>query len=581
MRKRIELLASSLLLLGTPAVAQPVPNPVPPTDGDQILVTGRRGELSNWRMAETSHLVVVSNGSESELIRIARNLERLHFLLAGLLGQPDTVDDKVKLRITLIGDVAQFQAMDLRASRWQQGPFAEEFQSLRYYDPREDGAVLATTRVDQKVVLEQGVSMEVVSGILRSNPSIQNIAPPSPISGFGASALEGLSDTSDLANGVNQQAFSLPADYLLYSSYAQHFLTSYFPAAYPRWYVDGFGQMFATLETRGNTVLEYGRSPVGTSATLGRFADYPLKRVLDGSYLAEKPSRTHWTPTHAWLLTHFLFFSDKRRPQLNRYLLAHANGATPEEAGAAFGDLDELARELRRYYRGKKPYEQIKYPAERSEEPLVRRLTRSEAAFVAGRLELGSRVELAGVSPNAGRWLARLREDAARYPAEPEAQLLLSEAECRSGHAAECLSAAERTLVLRPNESAALAWKGMALTQLAAGRPDAERQAMLRGAQVAVGAANKADTNAVLPLLAYHRLMSAQVQPAPALAVDALAGALARVPNAPATRVALGAEMVARGADGEARRTLMPVAFGPWISPERAKARELLKRAEP
>lgn len=597
MAKFRNVLPLSLLLLATAAGAQSQPTPAPAMDQDSVVVTGRRTQPSNWRLAETSHLLVVSNGSESELIRISRNLERLHFLLSGLLGRADKEDFTAKLRVTLIGNVAQFEAMDLRAMRWQQGPYPEEFRGLRYYDPRDDGAILATTRVDQKVVLEQGVGMEVLSGIIRSNPQMQDLSSQPGMAGFGASALMGLSASSDLAGGINQKAFALPADYLLYSSFAQHYLTTYFPAAYPRWYVDGIGQMFATMETRGDTQLEYGRAPIGTSATLNRYADYPLKRVLDGTYLQEKQSSTRWTPTHAWLLTHFLFFSDTRRPQLNRYLVAFANGAPPSEAAAVFGDLDELARELRQYYRGKKPFERMTHPAERSEEPIVRRLTKGEAAFVNGRLELGSRVEIpgppSGVDPQTtekinkarstalqarDRWLAQLRQDAARYSGEREAQLLLTEAECRSGNASECLSAAERTLALAPQDSAALAWKGIALTQLATGHAGPERDTMLRNARSAIAQANRADTNAVLPLLAYYRLFSNQSGPAPALAVDALAGAMARVPNAPATRVALGDELATRGAEDQARRTLLPVAAGAWSSPEQEKARELLKR---
>ena len=63
--------------------------------------------------------------------------------------------------------------------------------------------------------------------------------------------------------------------------------------------------------------------------------------------------------------------------------------------------------------------------------------------------------------------LAELRQDASRYATEPELQLLLAEAECRSGNNAECIAATDRTLGLAPQSSPALAWKGLALARQA------------------------------------------------------------------------------------------------------------------
>jgi hypothetical protein len=589
------LLSLLPLLLASQAVAQAAPQR--PADEQELVVEGRRAELSSWREAETPHVVVISNGSESELVRVARNLERLHFLLSGLLGMAGKTDDTVKLRVTLVGDTAEFEGMGLRNVRWQQGPYAADFQPLRYYDPREDGAVLATSRIDQKVVLDQGVSLQSLSTVIQSVAAAGD-AGAAAQSGIGSSALVGLSNSSDLVGSANEKSFALPSDHLLYAAYAQHFLTTYFPAAYPRWYLDGFGQVFASMAARGDTQLEFGRAPIGTSATLSKYGDYPIERLLNGTYLEEKPSRTRWTPAHAWLLTHFLFFSDTRRPQLNRYLLGYANGASAAEAMSAFGDLKELAQELRRYYRAKKPFERITYPAAQADEPVVRRLSKGQAAFVKGRLELGSRLEIPA-APQAkvdadtaakmnkarndalaerDRWLDRLRLDAQRYPAEREAQLLLTEAECRIGNTARCLAGADRALALAPNDGAAQAWKGIGMAQEAASLTGEPRQAKLRAARAVIAKANRADTNAVLPLLAYYRSYAGAESPAPALAVDAMAGVVARVPNAPGPRVTLGSELAAHKASEEARRTLRPVAAGGWDAPERAKAREILQQ---
>jgi hypothetical protein len=598
-RNLMELGLAATLLCAAPSQAQ-VPTPTPPAS--DIVVTGTRDAPSRWREAETSHVVVLSDGAEAELVRITRNLERLHFLLSLLTGRGFAADDALKLRVTLIGDPTAFTTMQLGNRRWQQGPFAPPFMIWRYYDPREDGAVMAATRIDQKVVVDRGTPAADLQQIIRDvAPPQAPGSPPDPTAGTIGGALPiGLAGSGDLASATpGERAFLQPAEHGLYAGFAQHFLLTYSPAAYPRWYLDGFGQVFSTLVVQGDGALEYGRAPQGAAPILDRYGAYPLDRVLDGRYLREGHSR--WTPVHAWLLTHYLFFSEERRPQLRRFLAATGAGTPPVEAAkAAFGDLGVLTRELRTYHGAKKPYERVSYPADRNEEPVLRRLSQGQAAFVQGRLELGSRVELppepaAAIAPEVAepmrraraaavtardRWLAGLRRDAARYPADADAQLLLAEAECRSGNAGPCAAAADRALARRAGDARSLAWRGEALAMAAASAPVAERAGQLTAARRAIAAANRADTEAVLPLLAYHRSFTRVGETAPAVAIDGLAKALAQVPAAPATRLALGTEYAARDATAEAQRILQPVARGGYDTPERPQAAAVLARAE-
>jgi len=72
----------AMALIPVGVQAQSVPN----ADSD-VVVTGVRSKLSNWRQAETSHVILLSDGSEAELVRLARNLEWLHFLLSNLMGR--------------------------------------------------------------------------------------------------------------------------------------------------------------------------------------------------------------------------------------------------------------------------------------------------------------------------------------------------------------------------------------------------------------------------------------------------------------------------------------------------------------
>ncbi len=53
--------------------------------------------------------------------------------------------------------------MRLKNTRSQPGPYAQVFRNARYYDPREDGAVLAASRYDQKALLEPG---QMLAGLI-------------------------------------------------------------------------------------------------------------------------------------------------------------------------------------------------------------------------------------------------------------------------------------------------------------------------------------------------------------------------------------------------------------------------------
>ena len=569
-----------------------------------VVVTGVRSRMSGWRQAETEHVVLLSDGGQEELVRLARNLERLHFLLSGLLGREADQDDKVKIRITMIGEVAQFDTLDLRNRRWQQGPYNDLFSIGHYYDPRDDGAVMASIRADQRVVVEHTpVNASTVTSMLgsmalqQSDPQLQQDL----VAAAGNIYLNaGMRGPHDLSVTFGEKAMPMSEESLLYAGYAQHFLLTYFPAAYPRWYLDGFGQIFATMTVKGDNSIEFGRIPDGTSAVMQEFGAYPLKDVLDDSYLSQSPKKTGWTPIHAWMLTHFLFFSDKRRPQLNQYLAARAKGADAATAAQVFGDQKELAKELSHYFYTRKPYLRIGYNGSKIEQPIVRRLRESEAAFVMGRLELGARVEIPP-APDADtpadkakamakarddalrqrdKWLARLHQDAARWPHELEAQLLLAEAECRSGHAAECLAAARSAGGLAPNDPRPMVWAGLAMVQQAAAAPQADRASLIAAARAQIVKANQIDQDAVGPLKAYYASFADVGQAPREEAVDGLGKAVALVPAAPGNRLDLATALTARGEGDLAKRVIMPVVAGPYDSPEKAPALSLLKQID-
>jgi hypothetical protein len=589
-------LPAAALLSGAGAWAQstPAPAPAPPPQSEDrsIVVTGQRPDgdksipMSDWRVAETDHVLVYAKGDDARLEGFAANLERLHFLLSVLLNRVDREDDALKIKVTLIGDSADFDQLDLYNLRWQRGPYPDAFEAQYHYDPREDGAVLATTNVDQKIVFQQGTDLAALGGLV-ADPDTGQV-------GQRYASANG----SVQGQKINEVTSTMSAMGRIYAGFAQHYLMTYFPAAYPRWYLDGFGEMFATMVVRSDGAIEYGHPPQNFRQNVVYYGRYPVGDVLSGRYLNDKRSIPAWNPYQAWAMVHLMFFSEEWKQPLSRYLAAVARGAAPAEAAKALGDVAKLQKEVGGYYGRKVPFEVMTYPAGRIGEPVLRRLTKAQAELVRGRLIMGARVTIppplpAGSDPQAAdkrlklrakaiaqqaSWLAGLRRDAGQAAASPEAQLLLAEAECRIGNPRECLAAADRALALAPGAPQALAWKGVALAGEAAAGPAEERAAKMKVARGFLVRANRADTEAVVPLIGYYRSFADSGEDAPDAAFAGLMKAGDGVPAAPSTRLLLGEEMARRGDSKAARQTLRPVTDGAYDSPEKPKAQDVLKR---
>jgi hypothetical protein len=573
LRRLLFVLGLGASLAAHAQLAAPVKNSAPVKNDDStVTVTGTKAreskvEMSNWRMAETPHVVVFSQDDEKELRFTAHNLEKLHFLLSVLFGRVDAPDETIKIAVMMIGDAAGFEQLRLTDLRWQYGPFPQRFAKTIYYDPREEGSVLATTKDGVNLILRPSL------GRPTNRNCYDGYRGPLPSAGPSRAP-------------INELAFCQSAESRLYASFAQNYLMTYFPAAYPRWFLQGFGEIFATMKA-GDDFVEYGQRPPGFSQVMEfyQYNYYPVTDILDGRYLS---GRRAWTPYHAWRLVHLLYFSEEWKPRLQNYLGAIARGDDPKSAASAFGDPAQLQRAVTTY-RGRKllGFERMDFPAERAPEPTVRRMTRAEAGLIRGRLELGARIEVPAEDGPARTaalerrtaWLARLRENARQFPKLIEHQLLLAEAECRSGNPQECLAAAERAIAQSPKDATALVWKGMALAQLAVRAPTTERPRRLKDARSFIVKANRLDPEGILPLIAYYNSFATAGGQASNMAVEGLAKVVHSSPAAPSSRLKLGEEFIKRDLKDAARDMLLPVAKGPFATPEQPAAAALLPKA--
>ncbi len=514
---------------------------------EQIVVEARREGRSGWKRAESEHVLMFSDGGEAEIRRAATDVERLHQLMVRLYGPDMQAGETAKLRIILIDSVPAYRAMALRDLRAEEGPYVPPFAGQRYYDPREDGAVLILPRADQVIDLDTSKARDAFCDEM------------------GPDLLLAQKTCAEVTNRPAPAA--RPWEAVLFSAYAQHFVLTYLPAGYPRWYLDGVGALFSTVKMRRNGALDYAKVSLANRQVFRSYGSLNAADVLTGRYLEAPSGQMEWTPFHAALLAHFFVYSDlkpERRTQFARYMTAVHRGVPMAEAAGVFGDMRKLRREISSYAnRDGLTYARTEPGGDPVQEPSMTTLSLASAAMLEASIGLPSR-GAAGVGGY-----------------DSEAALLFAESECRSHRYQACLAAADSILEQAPDDPGALGWRGVALTGTALAGEAGARPDGLRRARVALERAIARDGDAPLPLIAYFESYAKAGERVPEEAMAAMAKAIRLVPAAPASRLALGTELVRQGQPDLARKLLYPVLFGPYESPERNAARTMLAAPGP
>lgn len=349
--------------------------------------------------------------------------------------------------------------------------------------------------------------------------------------------------------------FDLDAEEVLFHEYTHHFMLSNFAdAAFPKWFVEGFAEFFATVQMRPDGAIWVGTPPLYRAYAFAHGTPVSVARLVGGD--ADDSDEAIYA--QGWLLTHMLHFDRTRKGQLGAYMDAINEGRSPKQAAEAFGDARQLERDLGRYMRDKLSYVSIPATAVPVATVRVRPLTRGEAAVMDVRIR-----SKRGVNRKAAlALLPAARRAAAPFPADPAAQVALAEAEYDAGNYPLAEAAARRTIAADPKSVDGHVYLGMArMAQAAAGKvTDAKTWRDIRQSFLA---ANAIDTEDPEPLMLFYNSFHAAGQEPTDNAMDALIRAHQLGPQDTGLRMTTAAMLMRDDRGPAARQMLAPIAYAP------------------
>jgi hypothetical protein len=471
-----------------------------------------------WLEATTRHFRVYGQGGEAELRRFATQLEQYDTVLRRLNGLESEREDEGAPRLSI-------------------------------YILRDRGAVVRSMNSRSSYIY--GYYDQVAAGAFA-------VVPEKAESG----------------------QFALTPQIILFHEYAHHFMLQNFPAFYSPWFVEGFAEFNSTIGFTKDGKVTVGNIAMHRLPQLQLDWGPPLTRLIEPGTRPLTDSETTELYGRAWLLVHYLTVSHNRTGQLRTYLNARADGADEEAAfqTAFHATPKQIDTELIQYYNiGRLGYLRMNAPpppadlkiapvspAKAATFPLLLRLRhlQDEEQIVDGH-----------PTPAAASLSADVRRGAADYPADADMQELVAETAMLVGDAPAAGAAAETVLRADPGNARALLVRAqLALAQVKKGGD----VAALRAARRLVGAANHADPNDPLPLIAYYRSFEAFGETPPPLAVQGLARAEDLAPQDDGVRILLARQYAHDRRFAEAADLLRPIAFAPHASAGRDIAQKLL-----
>lgn len=458
---------------------------------------------AEWWEAETAHFVVKSRASEDEAREYALELEQFDRTLRILQGMPLEGED--------IG------------------------------------------RANKPTVYRFGFSKDIAMLIGSSRSGVAGFFIPRAGASVGFAPVKSAKTRGKMAASMREDSRTeLDPRSVLLHEYTHYFMMQHFPGAYPRWYVEGFAELMATMRVNENGSFHIGDPPQYRAYQIFQMRDFPLDEMLDPDYrLTGVDGLQHYAT--GWLLTHYLSFNTERLEQLRGYLKAIAQGENGLVAARReFGDLDKLQAELRRYKNG--PFPGFDLTTEAAPPTVkLRALTAVEEDTIRAEMRLarGARNER-----DAEDLVGDLRGAIATHGSTPHLLGLMGRAQLAAERYAEAEATAEQLVTLDPDSQAG--WLVRANAALGLTNKDASRAA---DARTFATEAAKRDRTDPRPLITYYLSYIRAGEQAPEAAITALETAYGIAGSDAIYRLLVAHQMLMDNRLDVARQVLMPIAF--------------------
>ncbi|WP_162935618.1 tetratricopeptide repeat protein [Tsuneonella amylolytica] len=469
---------------------------------------------TDWYEAESDHFIVYSAGGESDARELATQMERLDGalrMIRGMSTESKELPDAVKLTVYQFGETRDIAALYGNSRSGVAG----------FFIPRAGRSVaFVPLRQDR----DRG--------------------------GIGTRVVEG-----DLDPGK-----------VLFHEYTHYFMFQHAAAAYPFWYVEGFAELFGTLNLTENG-FNLGEPPKHRASAL-RELTIDVRKLFDPPremdyYMAMKQY------AYGWMAVSYLTFEPSRKGQLADYLKRiNAGEENLPAAEKAFGDLSALQKDLEAYRNGRARAIAVTYANYQPPRVDVRPLTEAQAA----QMDLHIRSSR-GVNESSARALVDpARELVTRYPESIAVLRAAVEAEFDAKNYDRSSAIADRMLQLDPAAVDAHLYKAMIALEKAKTDP-----AQFKVARQHYVAANNIDPNEPQALSGYYLTYAYANETAPEDALIALDRSYDLAPFDPGIRMALAHQLLTENRDKEALMILGPIVNDPHSGKRAERYRKLVE----
>ncbi len=353
--------------------------------------------------------------------------------------------------------------------------------------------------------------------------------------------------------------------------YAHHFQLSNNNIALPRWYVEGYAEFYASAAFEKDGSVWVGRTANHRAGELlGNVKRVPLSILLDTESYTQnkKKNKSDGFYGQSWQLFHYLtvarFRKDHpRKDNMRNYLKNIYEGQEPIEAATnAFGDLEKLTKDLKRYLKRRK-LSAFKLPPKWLAKTGEIRVTQLSAG--AGKIMPYLQKSRRGVSrEQAIALLSDARKVAGDYANDEFVAAAMAEAEHDAGNDALALQYADKALALNPANMDAHVQKIYALFRIASENEDEEKDAAhWKTLTNAISKANSYENDHPIPLIYFYKRYKERDRKPSNIAISGLEQVVGLAPYDKTLTFMLIRQYMEDKRYADARRLLLPMRSDP------------------